>query len=198
MTLDYISWLIIHKDSSAHKWKKNLNLSYPVKGWTLFPPSNYSAPGCHKHHTCPHVVIPDHPQHKDLLAFIAQITHVPFRELMTRSSLEQFKSPDSCTQMGMSVRRDKTGVRWSHTNKTLACKNRTPIFLYIRQIPTLSCNTDNTLKRFASERLSYHLCLRKTLYNCILHNESVKINSLSWYFMAQIVCCLHFAHYAKH
>lgn len=178
---------------------KKLGLSYPVKGLMLFPPSNHSAPGCHQHNTCPRVVTPDGPQHKDPLAFTAQITHVPFREMMTRSSLQQFKSSDSCTQMGTSVRRDKTRVRWFPTNKTLACKNRTIRLLYIRQIPTLSCNTDNTLKRFAtSERLSHHLCLRKTLYNCILHNESVKINSLSWYLMAQIVCCLHFAHNAKH
>lgn len=84
-------------------------------------------------------------------------------------------------------------------NTCLQKQNSYMHLLYIRQIPTLSFNTDNALKWFAtSERLSYHLCLRKTLYNCILHNESVKINSLSWYLMAQIVCCLHFAHNAKH
>lgn len=101
---------------------KKLGLSYPVKGLMLFPPSNHSAPGCHQHTTCPHGVTPDRPQHKDPLAFTAQITHVPFRELMTRSSLQQFKSPDSCTQMGMSVRRDKTRVRWSPQTKHLPAK----------------------------------------------------------------------------
>lgn len=155
----------------------------------LFPPSNHSAPGCH--HTtavlsfntgCRRVVIPDHPQHKDPLAFVAQITHVPFREMMTRSSLEQFKSPDSCIHMGMSVRTDKTKsyIVPHKQNTCLQKQNSYMQLLYIRQIPTLSCNTHNTLKQFAtSERLSYHLCLRKTLYNCILHNESAKTNSLS-------------------
>lgn len=47
----------------------------------------------------------------------------------------------------------------------------------------IRCVHSNDLQH---QRLSHHLCFRNTVYNCVLHNESVKINSLSWYLMAQL------------
>lgn len=79
MTLDYILWLTVHKDSSAHKCKKKKGFLIQKRVEHFFPHSNHSAPGRHQQNTCPHVVSTHLPPSKDPLAFVAQIIPRPMK-----------------------------------------------------------------------------------------------------------------------
>lgn len=194
MTLDYILWLTVLTESSAHKWKNRALLSR--KGLNTFPTlkalCSWLSPAERLPPCCQYT--PPSEQRPSRLRSPNYPTSHPENWWPGALLSNSFRSPDSCRQTGMSAGRDKGRFRWSPTNKILICKNRAPICASYTQgkVPSLSFNTDDqmyALERFAtSERISYCLCFRKTLYNCILHNRSVKINSLSLYLMAQLVC----------
>lgn len=188
MTLDCILWLTAHGDSSAHKWKKKIGLSYPekLKAFpTPKPPCSWlSLQGAG-------LVSPT----QDCLPFPSAIIPWPvhkINDLLLSSSRAQAKV--------VRESRDRGRFRCPPRNKTLSAK---PELLHTERSahPEFQhwwLNAHTWTVCDIRKRLSNCLCLRKALYNCIPHNKSVKINSLSWYLMAQLVCRLHFPHNAKH
>lgn len=190
MTLDCILWLTAHGDSSAHKWKKKNRafLSRKVESFS-------------------------HTQTTLLLAVSAGcwlglanpgLSPLPISNYPTARPQNQwpgaFLSSSGAQAEVVRESRDRGRFRCPPRNKTLSAK---PELLHTERSahPEFQhwwLNAHTWTVCDIRKRLSNCLCLRKALYNCIPHNKSVKINSLSWYLMAQLVCRLHFPHNAKH
>ena len=186
MSLDYILWVTVHKDSSAHKLKK-IGLSHPANGCTLFPHSNHCAPGCCQQNACPRVISTHLPPSKDpsrLRSPHYSTSHPENwqpRALLSNSGAQTAAGKRGW--VGEETQIDLNGPQ--HTKYSCCAKTELPYApalpkaKYPPWVSTLMIRYMCSQRFATSGRLSHCLCFRTTLYNCILHNKSVKINSLS-------------------